>query len=109
MHVTSRPYRVKCRQWTIRLLTNTIVFVFLVGSSYAIFLSVENAENRGAVYQRSFQSALASGWNGIWQLIISFQVYIHYIILEHNQDAHTLKCSYYLAILCIIWVLFRVL
>jgi hypothetical protein len=54
------------------------VFIFLVGSSYAIFLSVENAENTGAVYQRSFQSALASGWDGIWQLIISFQVYSKY-------------------------------
>ena len=66
-------YRVKCRLWTVRFLTNTIVFVFLCGSSYAIFLAVENADSTGAVYDRSLQSALSTGWNGIWKLILSFQ------------------------------------
>ena len=67
------PHTHSVKLWLVRLLTNTLVLVCLAGTSYAIFLAVENAENTNADTQRNFQAAIDGGWQGIWSLLLSFQ------------------------------------
>ncbi len=73
LSTASSSSRVKL--WVIRSLTNILVIVSLVSSSYAIFLAVENAENTYTLKNRNFQEAVSGGWEGMWLFIRSFQVH----------------------------------
>jgi len=66
------PYSVK--YWVIRAITNTIILLLLGVSTYAIYVSVVNAENNGFARNRDITASLARGWEGIVDLILSFQV-----------------------------------
>ena len=54
------------------MLTNLLVFLLLAGTSYAIYVAVDNAEAR--VHSRDFHKAFSSGTEGMVLFMASFQV-----------------------------------
>ena len=54
------------------MFTNTLVFLGLVGTSYAIYLAVDNAESQ--VHNRDFHKAFSGGVGGIQLFTASFMV-----------------------------------
>ena len=55
-----------------RVCTNLLIFVTLAGTSYAIYLAVDNAEAK--VHRRDFHEAFNSGTQGLVLFLASFQV-----------------------------------
>ncbi len=60
--------------WVVRALTNSFLFIVLGGSSYAIYLAVENAHQFSSDENVDIIASLKQGWSGVWQLIQIFQV-----------------------------------
>ena len=58
--------------WVLRLFTNTIVFLSLAGTSYAIYLAVDSAESR--VHNSDFHQAFSGGMKGMKLFLASFMV-----------------------------------
>ena len=56
----------------VRVFTNLLIFLTLAGTSYAIYLAVDNAEAK--VHRRDFHEAFNSGTEGIVLFMASFQV-----------------------------------
>ena len=55
-----------------RVCTNLLIFITLAGTSYAIYLAVDNAEAK--VHRRDFHGAFNSGTQGLVLFLASFQV-----------------------------------
>lgn len=58
--------------WVLRVFTNTLVFLSLAGTSYAIYLAVDSAESR--VHNRDFHKAFSGGVEGMKLFLASFMV-----------------------------------
>ena len=56
----------------IRVFANLLVFLSLAGTSYAIFLAVDNAE--ASVHRRDFHKAFSEGAEGLKLFLATFQV-----------------------------------
>ena len=73
----------------LRVFTNTLVFLSLAGTSYAIYLAVDSAESR--VHNRDFHKAFSGGVEGMKLFLASFMVYMappppsHTPLLTHTQ------------------------
>ena len=74
MSRTSRVILLVCRTWlwVIRVFANVVVFLSLAGTSYAIYLAVDNAESN--VHNRDFHKAFNGGAEGFKLFMASFQV-----------------------------------
>lgn len=56
----------------VRIFTNVLVFLSLAGTSYAIYLAVDNTES---VVHKNFQQAVNEGTEGFKLFLASFQVW----------------------------------
>lgn len=70
-------YTCSVHNWIVRTITNNVIFMVLLVTSYVIYVTVENAEETGAREKQSIKEALSNGWNGLWNLIVSFQAMIY--------------------------------
>lgn len=59
----------------IRVFANVLVFLSLAGTSYAIYLAVDNTES--IVHRKNFHEAFSTGTEGFKLFLASFQVYLH--------------------------------
>ncbi|CAI8039052.1 Transmembrane channel-like protein 3 [Geodia barretti] len=65
-------HKLKIGVMLMRVCTNLLIFITLAGTSYAIYLAVDNAEAK--VHRRDFHGAFNSGTQGLVLFLASFQV-----------------------------------
>ena len=74
-----------------RVCTNLLIFVTLAGTSYAIYLAVDNAEAK--VHRRDFHEAFNSGTQGLVLFLASFQVSLHLCHQQQRTTFHLCEAS----------------